>query len=409
MPRRYLAALSVLGLAACASQPPTLALTPEQWRADLHAFASELPERHINAFHFTSRDAFGRAVADLDGRLDRLDGDQAFVGFEQIARSIGDGHTGFHVPTAFEGQLPIKVQHFADEIRVTEVSQSAESLLGARLSAIDGVPIEAIRRRILTVTPADEGMGVRDAIVNDHMTQGLFLHGLGITSARNKAVVTAMTDDGRKVTVALDALPAGADAHWTSAAATTPLMRQHPDDAFWCADAAPDVLYCDFRSYVGLGGATAALRQRLRSSPPKKLIIDMRSNGGGNYFVGLRNVVQPVARNAAVNRKGHLFVLIGPKTFSAAMSNSAHFRQRTAAILVGEPIGERPNSYQENRKLSLPNSHLELSYSTRLYQFAPGDPTNEIRPDVPIATAWADYKAGRDPVVDWVIAQPDAP
>ena len=31
------------------------------------------------------------------------------------------------------------------------------------------------------------------------------------------------------------------------------------------------------------------------------------------------------------------------------MSNAGHFHKMPAAILVGEPPGERPNSYQENR------------------------------------------------------------
>ena len=409
MRRQCFAALSLLVLAGWAPQPATLALTPAQWRADLHVFATELPERHINAFHFITRDAFERAVTDLDGRLVGLDGDQSFVAFEQLARTIGDGHTGFRAPPELVAQLPIKVRRFGDDERIIAAAPGSESLLGARLVAIDGVPVDEVHRRLLTVTPADEGMGVRNGMADRRMTLGLFLHGLGVTPRRDAVQVTALTDDGRTQTVDLIALAAGATPQWVQAAAGSPLMRQHPDDALWCADAAPGVLYCDFRRYDGLGSPAAALRQRLAANPPNKLIIDVRSNGGGDYNVGLRQLVNPIRDDAAVNRKGHLFVLIGPETFSAAMSNSAHFRQRTAAVLVGEPIGERPNSYQENRELTLPNSHLELSYSTKLYQFAPGDPTNEIRPDVPIETTWADYKAGRDPVVEWVLAQPSAP
>jgi hypothetical protein len=404
-----LAALSLLVLTGCVTQPATLALTPARWRADLNVFATELPARHINAFHFTSRDAFEHAVSDLDGRLDNLDGDQSFVGFEQLARMIGDGHTGFQAPPEFASQLPIKLQRFGDDYRITDVAPGAESLLGARLVAIDGVPVDEVHRRLLTVTPADEGIGVREGLADRRMALGLFLHGLGVTPRRDQARVTATSDDERTLTVDLTALPAGVTPQWTSAATATPLMRQHPDDALWCDDAAPGVLYCDFRRYDGLAAPAAALRQRLAKNPPGKLIIDLRSNGGGDYNVGLRQLVDPIRNDASVNRKGRLFVLIGPMTFSAAMSNSAHFRQRTAATLVGEPIGERPNSYQENRELVLPNSHLVLSYSTRLYQFAPADPTNEIRPDVPIVTSWDDYKAGRDPVVAWVIAQPDDP
>jgi hypothetical protein len=98
-------------------------------------------------------------------------------------------------------------------------------------------------------------------------------------------------------------------------------------------------------------------------------------------------------------------VLIGPQTFSAAMSNSAHFRAQTAAILVGRPIGERPNSYQEVRYMRLPNSRLGVSYSVRFYKFVSSG-ENLIRPDQEIIPTWADFQAGRDPVLDWVLKYP---
>jgi hypothetical protein len=55
------------------------------------------------------------------------------------------------------------------------------------------------------------------------------------------------------------------------------------------------------------------------------------------------------------------------------MVNAIDFRNNTNAILVGEPIGERPNSYSENDEMTLPNSRLVVSYSTRYYKFVDED------------------------------------
>jgi len=52
--------------------------------------------------------------------------------------------------------------------------------------------------------------------------------------------------------------------------------------------------------------------------------------------------------------------------------------------------------------MTLPNSHLTVRYSTRFYRFAP-DEDNAIRPDHEIIATWADYKAGSDPVLAWVL------
>jgi hypothetical protein len=51
--------------------------------------------------------------------------------------------------------------------------------------------------------------------------------------------------------------------------------------------------------------------------------IDLRRNGGGDYNLGLQYLIRPLQQDKSINRKGHLFVLVGPNTFSAAMSNAA--------------------------------------------------------------------------------------
>jgi Peptidase family S41 len=95
--------------------------------------------------------------------------------------------------------------------------------------------------------------------------------------------------------------------------------------------------------------------------------------------------------------------LIGSQTFSAAMNNAAQFRSQAAAILVGETIGEKPNSYQEPREMRLPNSKLVIRYSTRWYAFVKDGP-NAVEPDIPVAPSWADYMDGRDTVLNCALS-----
>ncbi len=113
---------------------------------------------------------------------------------------------------------------------------------------------------------------------------------------------------------------------------------------------------------------------------PAKLVIDMRDNGGGDNTVGYAEVLKPLEARTAINRKGRLYVHIGAETFSAAMNNAAQFQDETAAILVGETIGEKPNSYQEPRQFRLPNSHLVVRASTLWYAFRKTGP-NLVAPD----------------------------
>src|SRR5262245_25363296 len=64
----------------------TLNLSADQWRADLRAFAAEIPKRHKNAFHHVSREVFAAEVARLDSAIAAgLDGDGVLVGLLRIA------------------------------------------------------------------------------------------------------------------------------------------------------------------------------------------------------------------------------------------------------------------------------------------------------------------------------------
>ena len=135
-----------------------------------------------------------------------------------------------------------------------------------------------------------------------------------------------------------------------------------------------------------------------------KLVIDMRAMAAATTRSATREVLKPLKTRADINRKGHLYVVIGAETFSAAMNNAAQFQDETNAILVGETIGEKPNSYQEPRQFRLPNSHLVVRASTLWYAFRKTGP-NVVAPDKEILPSWDDVKAGRDPVLDWVLAQ----
>ncbi len=238
-----------------------------------------------------------------------------------------------------------------------------------------------------------------------HYGVGIALHGYGIIPDRRRAKLALADEAGREFIVEAHALAPNAKITWVPVFKEPPLFRQRAGESCWYTYL-PEArtVYCAFRGYNGLGKHSAGLFKLVGEQHPIKLVIDMRENGGGDYTVGLRHLVHPVRELPDINRKGHLYILIGPQTFSAAMSNAAHFRTQTAALLIGQPIGEKPNSYQESRRTKLPNSQWNLCYSVRYYKFVEGG-ENLIRPDREIIPSWEEYKDGRDPVLEWVLKQ----
>jgi hypothetical protein len=379
-------------------------LTTAQWHEDLTFFATQLTSLHPDAFANTPKPKFDAAVAELDGKLDHLNPDEIYVGLDRIANLIGDGHTYVDFPPD-SANLPLDIMRFGADSRIDMVAPGYERALGTRIVAIQDTPLASARELAATATPVAETTGLRDRRIDAHLTIGMMLHGLGVTPSRDSARYLLADDDGKQFTMDFKALAPGERPKWIHAVSPLPLAEQPLDGSAACTYLRPaNTLYCNVGMILQLEKPSQQMLELIQLEHPAKVVIDLRQNGGGDYNLGLQYLIRPLAEDKSINRKGHLFVLIGPDSFSAAMSNAAQFRTMTRAILVGEPIGERPNTYQEPREFTLPNSRLVVRYSTRFYRFA-GGPENIIAPDKQVVPSWTDYKAGRDDALEWILEQ----
>ena len=400
-------------------------LSKTQWRDDVRYFARELPRRHKNLYHTTTREQFERDVAALDAALPSLEDHHIIVKLQQIAASIGDGHTRVQLPAYFM-RYPINVYWFPPhdaktaswgpggrELRVIAAAKPYEGALGSRVVKIGDFDIDDVASRVSTCFPSaanendwyvlNMGPGV--------MMRPEVLHALGVVPDLARAVFTLQHDDGRvsSIDIAPVVLPPpvnGVVNLGLQPVVAPPLSRQKPAEPFWFSYLQDSqTTYANFRRYPSLKQNARALFEFIDRNPTKRLVIDLRQNGGGDFFEGREHLIEPIKKRPAINQKGRLFVAVGRQTFSAAMVNAIDFRKDTNAILVGEPIGERPNSYSENDEMTLPNSKVVVSYSTRYYKFVDED-VPAVFPDMHIEQTWAAFRAGRDGVMDWILSRP---
>jgi hypothetical protein len=408
MTKRILAVvLCGLLLGVKGESPDPSGVTPEQWRKDLKYFAEQLVKRHKNAFHFTTKEQFERAIADLDKDIPELAPHQVVVRIMEITASIGDGHTGIHLPSS--SNYPVGLFWFGEELRVVAAAkgdETAKQALGAKVVKVNGLPIAEVRDRVKRVICPNENTWYEMNVSAAFIGRPEILHTLGVVPSTQSATFTFEGDDGKSFDLDLTPIKVqpGTAPVFTSASATMPVSRQHPTDALWFT-LLPDgkTVYANFRRYDSLERDAKALFELVDSSKATRLVLDLRQNGGGDFFKGRHSLVERVKKRPAINTKGHFYVLVGRRTFSAAMANAVDFRKDTQAILVGEPIGERPNSYSENDEMTLPNSKLVISYSTRYYKFVDED-VPAVLPDVRIDPTWPDFKAGKDAALERALA-----
>ena len=155
-----------------------------------------------------------------------------------------------------------------------------------------------------------------------------------------------------------------------------------------------------------------------QTAPWRYAIIDLRFNGGGDY-TKVHDFMRALPTHIADG--GRLYVLVNNETFSAALSATAWLKYYGGAktVLVGEPLGDRLTFWAEGAGLYLPNTGLAIYYSTGYHDWANGCrdlrrcfwlnflfdvPAGNLDPDVPVGWHFADYRLGRDTVLEAALA-----
>jgi hypothetical protein len=383
-------------------RPPeqNLNLTSAQWLEDLDRLVQILTREHAMPFHRVSREQFEHEVAQVRTSISKLDGVAIALEFRKLFALIGDGHTSVMLPQG-KPHLPTEFYWFEDGLRVVGVSAPNQSLLGAKLLAIDDVPAADIVKRIRAFITQGETQWFYRASVPDLMKHTNILSAAGVGAGPIFAF-TLETMDGMRKRVDI-ATTADAGKLFTLDDGT-PLWQRNEAQGFWSERLVDGSIYVNWRSYDGLADHGAALLRSLDSEHPRRLIIDLRDNDGGDYNVG-RTFIEEIRSRPWLNQRGVLYVMIGRKTFSAAMTNAIDFKHTTEAILVGEPAGAAPNNWQEARRFNLPNSGLGVSVSTRYFEFLPGK--SEVVPDRHVVPEPSDWGSPQDAGVRFVLAEPD--
>jgi hypothetical protein len=389
--------------------------TPDRdarWREDIRTVTQRLPRLHKHLYFQIGRAEFEREADALAARVPELDDAALRAGLMQLVARVGDSHTRVMMETAWFRKAPVVLHEFSDGVRVVAATSEHAGLLGARVTGIEGMPLEQVRLRLMRYFPCQNDACVRSQFPG-LLAQMDLLYFAGIASRRDRARFHLEDAQGTRLERELEGLPqeGAPEERWRSArdaSRPAPLYAERAGQNYFFEYLdGSSTLYVQYRrcrpqpdlpfpEFVGRLMAFAD------THPVERLVVDLSRNGGGRQGL-IEPLFEALAQRKELTRHGHLFVLIGRETYSAAMQNAITFRQRFRALLVGEPAGHRPNHYGDTASLTLPHSGIEVRYSTKYFRMLPGDP-RELQPDVPALRSFADYLAGRFVELEAVLA-----
>lgn len=441
--------------------------------ADLDSMLAMIERVHPNPYTVVSRDSVRAArnaiVSQLPDSSTRM---AAWPSAARLSAMLGDGHTSLAPPAdailAFMGRggtmFPARATVTATGALAVTAYLFGDSLLrrGDELLAINGRRTDSLIR-LFAAEVGGETERWREQVAASQLESFLLVNGIRApysVEVRSSASATSRTITlrgiGRDSLVAYNGRVAAA-----RAAATTSRnfsYRTLPDGV-------------GYMNLVSLGGDIGRFRDELDAmfaqvarDSARTLVVDLRSNGGGDSRLGdellahlttrpyrmasaklwkmsheyrahLKSMVRaplnhlPIEQLFPTGRKlfsgsdgtivrldedsasheprgptfaGPVCVLIGPLTFSSAVDLADGIKTYRLATLIGEETGGRPNSFGEVYYARTPNTGFLLGISSAEFVRSNGDTTDRrgVLPDVEITRSMDDIRAGRDPVLE---------
>jgi hypothetical protein len=422
-------------------QPQPPALTPSQMRDDLYYL------RHTWAAADLTFDAQERKQFDFLVSRMMVDADTLTPsGFAlEVARAVavsGNGHT----EAAFGDYIrrtPLRAWWFADGLFIVKTHPQFKHLLGAQIQKIGDLPVE---QALTKVTPFLPGTDLwRKTLSPKLLTSPDVLHHVGITADANEARFTLRMANGKVQTIKVAAQP-GRDpnggGYWKdlipadsqqaerwphvldTVAKRSPIYGAPADVAVEWLGADNEVIYLRSNQvysqdnirlddkFMGIMGEV------VYPTRPKYAIVDLRLNTGGDFS---NTVLFTQVLPRLIPPDGKIFVLIGPNTFSAALTTAAWLKANGGerSVLVGEHMGDSDQFWAEGQSMTLPNSKLAIRASNGYHDWGRGCHDRDkcfwlayvfavkglsLEPQIPVTTSFADYAAGRDPVLEAALA-----
>lgn len=330
----------------------------------------------------------------------------------ELMRIVASAHVAHNsvitpVSMGFENALPVKFRWFSDGMIVWLASPAYQQVVGMRVVKIGSMTPENLEKAVAPFISFENGQWLRWN-APDLMRLRPFLDALHLLDS-DGCITLTLDRPGEPpfpLKLAFSDRPQAWIGVFSALRTPFPMGFREPNQEYWYRYLADSqTVYINYRSCsddpkLPFKSFLRSMMADLDAKPVRRMVIDLRSNGGGDP-----HVMYPLFQALRGHKqwKDNIVVLIGPETFSAAMLDAIALKLDFHATLVGEPTGGKPAFYGWPDFFTLPNSKVIIRFTRHYDPVAKGVDGPALFPDIHAPMSSADLFAGRDPALDAAI------
>ncbi len=397
----------------------------ENWITDLNFLKSELPKKHKNLFFQITKNDFENGIDKIIKQLDKDNDIETSLKLTQLIAKIGDSHTNISVYniTRKRKVLPLDFMWFKEGIFISGTTKDNYEILDKKLLSINGFKTKTIIDSLRTLF-VDENIALINNNSSRLLDSNVLLKYFGFSKPNDSIYNLELSDINGNVSN-YNLMEVENDMNfrrnktYMKINAEKPFYRNGSRQNFKEEYFAKEKIYfvqynkCISRETIEkYGDKETAYKQpsfkdfenkvlkTIENSEIDKLIFDMRFNIGGSSYLA-ENLINKIAINKNINKKGKLFVVVGNDTFSSAIFNTIYFKDKTEATIIGEETSGKPNHFGYVKSFRLPYSEIKVTYSSEFWKLTKDNDVS-IVPEIKIESSYIDYKNGIDPVFEYI-------
>lgn len=395
----------------------------ERWQADIDLLQRELPKRHPDFYRYFPQKNFESELATLRSNLNGKTDLQIGLELQSIVAKARDAHSRLELTPLLQQQtvIPIGFGWYADGLYVSGTVKKFAPALGKRVLEINGMKTEAALERIGRFIARENEESVR----KDGPQWFRFPEAIRMASVSETDTLALLVvdDKGQRYFLKVHPLDFQKDRSGLQPAQFVPKapdLRWNPMKQVFSLNwlAPENIVYLQYNACLGqemmlaIGDSVSAsqlppfqpvadsLFRLLEAHPGARFFYDLRFNNGGHAADGIA-LAEKIAGMPFINLPTRVFVATNRYTAGAAAEIAATFSKITNAALIGEAPAQRPNHFGDQQSFYLPNSRIQVFHGSRPVTILPGNP-DKLRIDIPVELPFADFRDGRDPVLDYV-------